>query len=231
MTFGNDLFLHEEIMLLALRDDTGTVAAGTMYQYALGGAILAELLLAKRIEAEPTKRKLINLIDETPMGDPIIDECIRKIATARRRGALQTWVSKFASARNLHHRVAEGLVRRGILQAAEGKILFIFTRKIYPEADHTPEARLIERLRQAIFTDTIDLDPRTVVLASLARSANLLTAIFDKKQIKQRKARLDQIINGELTGKAAKDAIAAMQAAMMVAVMIPVMMSTMSSSH
>ncbi len=35
------LFFHEEIMLLALRDEEGTPEWGTMYEYAIGGAILA----------------------------------------------------------------------------------------------------------------------------------------------------------------------------------------------
>ena len=39
-----DLHLHEQLMLLALRDDKGTLESrATMYAYALGGAILSEL--------------------------------------------------------------------------------------------------------------------------------------------------------------------------------------------
>ena len=36
------LFLHEEIMLLALRDEKGTVEFGSMYNYASAGAILGD---------------------------------------------------------------------------------------------------------------------------------------------------------------------------------------------
>ena len=53
----DSLYLYEEVMLLALRDREGTIARGTMYQYAIGGAILAELLLSSRVEIEnPAKR-------------------------------------------------------------------------------------------------------------------------------------------------------------------------------
>ena len=53
MTAPNEkLFLHQEILLLALRDERGTIESGTMYQYAVGGAILSELLLANRIAVE-----------------------------------------------------------------------------------------------------------------------------------------------------------------------------------
>ena len=41
MATQKDLYLHEEIMLLTLCDEEGTIASGTMYQYAIGAAVLA----------------------------------------------------------------------------------------------------------------------------------------------------------------------------------------------
>ncbi len=223
----NTLFLHEEILLLALRDEEGTIASGTMYQYAIGAALLAELLLSKRIEVEQSgKRKLVNLVSPSPLGEPLIDECLEKVSSAKRRAVLQTWVSRFAGVKNLKHRVAQQLCRRGILRADEDKVLLIFTRKIYPEVNPEPEKELIERLRHAIFTDTRDIDPRTVVLLSLANSTGILKVVFDKKKLKGRKARIKQIVDGEITGKAATEAIQAMQAAVMVACIMPAMMTT-----
>ena len=219
----NTLFLHEEILLLALRDEEGTIASGgTMYQYAIGAALLAELLLSKRIEVEQSgKKKLVNLVSTNPLGEPLVDECLEKVANAKRRAVLQTWVSRFAGVKNLKHRVAQQLCRRGILRADEDKVMLLFTRKIYPEVNPGPERELIRRLEHAIFTDTRDIDPRTVVLLSLANSTGLLKIVFDKKELKGRKARIKQIIDGEITGKAATEAIQAMQAAVMVACIMP----------
>lgn len=71
-----------------------------------------------------------------------------------------------------------------------------------------------------------------VVLLSLAKGANLLPTLFGKKNIKQQKRRIELIVNGEITGKATKEAIDAMQAAIMVACIIPaMMMSVTASSH
>jgi len=232
MTTQNNLFLHEEIMLLALRDEKGTIVPGTMFQYAIGAAVLAELLLNHRIAVDQSsRRKLVDLVSSTPLGDPLLDHCLEKIATARRRAALQTWVSRFAVVKNLKHRVAQQLCKRGILRADEDKILLLFTRKIYPEVNPEPERKLIERLRQAIFTDAPNIDPRTVVLVSLANSTSLLRVVFDKKMLKTRKKRIEQIVNGEITGKAAQQAIQAMQAAVMVAVMMPAIMTTTMHHH
>jgi len=224
----NTLFLHEEILLLALRDEEGTIASeGTMYQYAIGAALLAELLLSKRIEVDQTgRRKLVNFVSTSPLGDPLIDECLEKVVKAKRRAVLQTWVSRFAGIKNLKHRVAQQLCRRGILRADEDKVLLLFTRKIYPEVNPVPERELIRRLEYAIFTETRDIDPRTVVLLSLANSTGLLNIVFNKKMLKGRKARIKQIINGEITGKAASEAIQAMQAAVMVACIVPAIAAT-----
>jgi golgi phosphoprotein 3 len=222
MAAKNELYLHEEVLLLALKDEEGTVAPGALYQYAVGGAILAELLLARRIGVvEQKRRKLVEVTDDTPMGDDLLDECLTKIRIAKRRATLQAWVSIFAHTRSLLHRIAWGLCRQGILQMDEKKVLLLFTRKIYPEIDQRPERQIIGRLYEAIFTDTADVDRRTVVLLSLARSANILPILFNKKLLKTRKARIEQVVNGEVTGKAAKEAIEAMQAAVFVACMLP----------
>ena len=228
----DELYLHEEIMLLALRDKKGTVASGVWINLAVGGAVLAELMLAKRIEAEEVKkRKFAKVVDPTPTGEPVIDECLAKVVASKRRDQLQTWVSKFGNLKNLKHRVAGELARRWILKADEDKILGIFTRKIYPEIDPRPERELIERLRAAIFGESREIEARTVVLLSLAHSTGILRLVFDKKQLKTRKVRIEQIVNGELTGKATGEAIQAVQAAVMVACIMPAIMASTAATR
>ena len=228
---ADQLYLHEEVMLLALRDREGTVASGTNYSYAIGGAALAELLLRDRaVVDQEKKKKFLRLVDSTPFGEPVLDECVQKLASAKKRAQLQTWVSRFASIKKLKDRVAGQLCRRGILRADENKVMLLFSRKIYPEINPGPEREITERLRAAIFTDTDDIEPRTVVLLSLARSADVLKVNFDKKELKARKKRIEQVANGEVTGKATKDAIAAMQAAVMVATIMPAIIVTTTTA-
>jgi hypothetical protein len=131
-----------------------------------------------------------------------------------------------AGIKNLRHKVAQQLCARGILRADEDKILLIFNRKIYPEINSRPEKKIISRLRDAIFTNRHQLDPRTVVLISLANGAGLLEQNFERKQIKARKQRIEQIANGDLLGKATRDVIAACQTALIVAAVMPAIVST-----
>ena len=107
-------------------------------------------------------------------------------------------------------------------------MLLVFSRTIYPEINPVPEKRILDRLRKAIFTDTGQLDPRTVVLISLANGARLLAENFGRKEIRRRKQRIEQIVTGELTGKATKEVIAACEAAVMVAIIMPAIISTTS---
>ncbi len=223
---GHRLFLHEEIMLLALRDEEGTVAGGTHYTYALGGAILAELLLQERVKVDDSRRrKLLTVKSTRRIGDPLLDECLEKVKSAKRRASLRTWVGRFAGIKQLRHRVALALCERGILRADEDTVLLIFKRKVYPEVDPKPERELIERLRQAIFTYTNELDAHTVVLAALANGSGILKVVFDKKKLKGRKKRLKQLTKGDVAGKATREAIEAMQAAV-VAVMVATTVAT-----
>ena len=225
MTNQSQLFLYEEIMLLALRDEQGTIATGFAEQV-VAGAILAELLLEGRISVESSKKQRVSLINDQASGDPVIDECLEKMAAAKKPVTLQNWVHKLASIKDLKHKVAQQLCDRRILRADEDKILFLFNRRIYPEINPTPERKIIERMRKAIFSDRRELEARTVVLISLASGSDILRHTFGRKELKPRKARIEKITNGDLTGKATRDVIAACQTALIVAAIMPAMIST-----
>ena len=222
--------LHEEITLLALQEEKGTFALEAKYLYAIGAAILAELLLSNLISVEESEKKLVNPISNTPICEPVIDECLEKITSAKRSASLRDWVSRFARMKDIKHRVASQLCSRGILQATEDKVLFIFKRKLYSQINPQPRKNLVECLRLAIFSDTRDVEPRTVILVSLMNSAGLLEMVFDKKDLKDRETRIERIINGEATGPAAKEAIAAMQAAVMATVIMPIIFTQTTSN-
>jgi len=224
MSARTDLSLSEEVLLLALRDREGTVKAGSFYTYALGAAILADLLLSGRIRTAERKN-LVTLVDSRPLGDPLLDEALARIASAGRRASLRAWLSRFARIRRLKDRLAQQLCRRGILRADEDKVLLLFTRKIYPEIDPGPERELIDRLRRAVRSADDGVDARTAVLIALARHAEILRPVFSKEEWKQRKPRIEKIARGEAIGKATAEAIQAAQAAVIVAATLPAVLA------
>lgn len=218
MAKAGNLFLYEELMLLALKDEKGTLEAdGTRFVYTMGAAFLSELLLQGRIRLEAVKKKkMVELAKSGVIGDPLLDECLERIRDAKRRADLNTWVTRFGGLKKMNARVAQQLCRRGILRADEDKVLLVFSRKIYPEVDPRPEKEVVERLRDAIFSDTSDVDVRTAVLVSLAEKAGLLKNAFGKDALKDRKARLEHISEGNVVSSAAKEVIESVQTAMAV---------------
>jgi hypothetical protein len=212
------LFLHEEVLLLSLKDKKGTMHSGAHHQHALSAAIVAELLLRERIRiAAEGKKQFVEVSDHTPLGDDVLDECLERIVTAKRRAQIRRWVSTFAGVRRLRARVAGSLVERGVLKASHDKVLLIFTRSIYPERDPKPEREIVRRLRRAVFTPARDIDPRTAVLAAITHATGILPHVFDKKRLKDRKKRLQDLTEGSVVGEATKEVVQAMQAAVMVA--------------
>lgn len=226
------LHLYQECLLLALRDDTGTRDPYANLGIGLGGAMLADLLLLGRVEVEvDRKRSFLKLLDASPTGDELLDDCLAKLKKAKRRAQIGTWVQRFAALRDLKHRAARGLCDRGVLKEEQGTVLLLFKRRIYPELDGRVEKEILERLRKAIFTRTRELDPRTVVLVSLADKTGLLRANFDKKKLKAQKRRIEQVSEGECIGAAAKEAIqAAITAATMAAIIPAIAATTVTTS-
>lgn len=220
-----DLYLYEEIMLLALRDDKGTLITSYVEQ-AVAGAVFAELLLAGKISVSEDKKKLVAVQDSSPLGDPIIDECLALISAQSKPISSEDLITKIGDIKELRHKVARQLCNRDILRAEQDKIMFIFTRRTYPEVNPEPEQAIIKRIHAAIFDEKEDIDPRTIVLISLAKSAELLVQNFDAKAIRAKKDRIEQIVSGELAGEATREVISAYETAVLVATIIPTLVTT-----
>jgi len=224
------LHLYEEVLLLALRDKEGTIFFRTHYKFALGGALLSELILKERVKLTgKSKNKFVEIVSPKKTGDILLDECLKRIATAKRRARIQTWINRFSSIRNLRNRIAKQLCRKKILKLEESKVLFFFTQRKYPEINPKPEREITDRISEAIFTNTSEIEPRTIILVSIANETGLLKVNFDKKELKSKKDRIKSITSGELIGEAAKHAIQAVQAAIAVTVIIPAVTSAATS--
>jgi len=217
----NKLLLHQEIMLLALRDEEGT-SIGAMYNHAIAGAVLSELLLQQKIETTEDKKRLVSISDSDPVRNALLDEVIQMIAAAKRKRPIRDWVMKVAMIKNLKHRVAQQLCDLKILKADEDKVLWVFPRKIYPEIAPKYERGIKDRMAKLMFGQTTQHDDRTTLLVSLASHAGLLPCNFDKERLKRNKDRIKKVANGDLfAARATKDTIAAVQAAVMAAAIIP----------
>ena len=223
------LFLHQELMLLAIRDDQGTFSGG-MYLFAIGGAMLSELLLQQRIIANDDKKQIVAVIDEKSTGDPILDELLQLMVDSKKNQGMQHWVSKAAHMPKLQHRVAQQLCDLGILHHDEKKILWLFTQQIYPELDGSVEDGIRDSMAKVMFDEKAKPDARTAVLIALGHHAGLLGPNFAKEELRQHKKRVVEIASGDILATGATQAtIQAVQAAIMVAAIMPAMMAATMS--
>jgi SAM-dependent methyltransferase len=207
------LKLHEELLLLALREREGTTM-GDAWPTAIGAALLAELVAAGRVALRPDGKKLfVDPADPRPPGEPLLDECLAKVIAATRRAQAAAWIARFSGAKQLKARIAQGLCRQGVLRADERTILLLFKQEIYPEVDPRPEREIRERLRRLIFAETTRRDERTLLLLSLADAVGLLPSLFEKRQFKERRKWVAQLVADEPLGRRVREILQARQAA------------------
>ena len=221
------LYLHEEVLLLALRDKAGTMHSGAWVQSALGGALLGELFLGDFIRSNKNgKKDEVVAVSAPSSGDELLDRSYAAVESDKKRHSPATWAARFGASSDLLPKAAQELIRHGVLRLDEKKVLLLFKRKVYPEVDPRPEAELTERLRAAIFDGASAVDPRTTVLVAVAHRTGLLKTNFDPKEVDARKERIEGIVRGDFAGDATKQAVETTQAAFFVATMVPIFIST-----
>jgi golgi phosphoprotein 3 len=207
------LSLAEEILLLALRDREGTWVACGHLSHALGGAMLAELLLAGRIrQGEKDRKRRVEILDARPVGDLLLDEGLHLMASARRPASLATWVDRLGRLSRLKHRIAEGLCQRGVLRLGQKEILLLFRKRIYPEVDPQPERELRDRLGAVLAAGTREVELRTRLLVSLLNGARLLGLAVSRKELKSCRNQIKALVAGEPLGQAVAEAVQAAEA-------------------
>ncbi len=224
------LTMYEELLLLALDDRKGTSAVGGMQGLAVGGAVLAELVLLGAVRIGEDKKQFVDAEPGAQVADPLLAECLALVVAAKKRRRAVEWVQKFSGLKDLNKRVARGLVSKGVLNEEQDRVLGLFPRTLFPARDGGPEQDLVRRLERAVLSDDPRVDERTLVVAVVANATGLLEKAVDKKQLKGRKERLKQLADGQLAGSATLEAVKAAQAAAAVAVIVATTAATTAAT-
>ena len=222
------LSLPEELLLLALKEQEGTVvhAASMALSYGLAGGILLELFSLDKIEFQD---KYLRIADAVRTGDPILDEAMDLMDQAGKAFGAQHWVETFArKIKHLKERLLDRLIEKGILRREEHKILWVFTAKHYPAQDLRPETELRTRVHAAVL-EGVEPDDRTRSLLVLVHACNLVGELFEKPQRKAATENLKRIAEDSPVGKAIADTLLAIQLAINAAVMNAVIASAVTT--
>ena len=190
----------EEIILLMLHDDDGKFAPVPSWSMdrALAGSVLMDLALENRIDTDPEN---LVLIDDTPVGDSLLDPTLAEIAAGEQRDA-RYWVEHTAKkGEQLREEALSRMVAAGILEQHEDRFLWVFRSRRYPVVDGKAEREVKLRIMEVLFSDEIP-GPRDIVIIALADACGIFRELLSKRELDQAAARIEQVRKLDLIGQA-----------------------------
>src|SRR5215207_8855573 len=154
------MMIAEEYLLLALDEKTGKLRiGGDALGPALGGALVAELVLRERIGITPheagwRKRRRVAITSTTPTDDPELDAALQKLAENEGR-KLKDLPSEYSTKkRRLSYGVRERLLDRlaasGAVVKTAGSIFGFIPRTTWPAGNLAGEQDVRRRLQGAL---------------------------------------------------------------------------------
>ena len=198
----------EEIILLLLDDEDGTFVhvPYSSLNYALAGGVLMDLALENRID---TDLQNLILLDATPVGDKLLDPTLADIAAAREQPNRDArfWVERTANRGDaIREDALASLAERGILEAREGRFLWVFRTRRYPAIQGEAEREVKLRIMEVLLSDNLP-DPRDVVIISLAHACGILQRLLSRQELDKTAGRVDQVRKMDLIGQTMSQSI------------------------
>jgi hypothetical protein len=229
------MLLAEDLLLLLTDDDTGKLATdSTEVDVALGGALLVELTLTRRVDVagpdERVREGRLVVRDRNPTGDGLLDQALAIVGQKEGKKA-QSVVERLG--KRVRVRLYERLAEGGVLRAEEGRVLGIFPTHRWPAEDAAHEtsvrAELVTALRDGATTEA-----RTGALISLLLALNAVHKAVKPGSVglskKVLNANAKRIAEGDWAAKAVRQAIDSMNAAIIAATSSAVVLGGSSGS-
>jgi golgi phosphoprotein 3 len=211
------MILPEQLLLLALDDDKGTDQAYYGSDPGLGAGLLLELARDDLVRVEG---KHLHAAPGLP-SHPLAREALEVIRSDPKPRKAEDWVRRLPKElKPLRERVAGGLVEQGVLDEQRSKVLGLFGRTRWPEADPAPERELRARLREVLVTGREPTEEEALLIG-LLEPLRLVGRVVEKDERKTAGRRAKEVAEQGIAGTAVRDAVAAVQAAVMTAAIVP----------
>ncbi len=195
------LNLPQELLLLSYQEEKALVFH-TPLSVSLAGAVLAELLIQKKIGRSGPH---LRYKDHTPSADPILDDALSMLALSPEERTARFWVNRLHSAIKLRARLTEQLAAKGLLSITQHASIGPFSFKSYFLADPHPALKLKDQLRQVIF-EPFKPTTREMALIGLVEPVGL--KLFTREERRAAKARFGEILKRDAITDAVAGAIA-----------------------
>jgi len=172
--------------------------------YAVAGALLMDLALANRIDADNDK---LFIVDQSPTGDTIQDSVLTRIVASDELHDAGYWVGELGrNSVELRDGLLNRLVERGILKEVDEKVLWVFETRRYPMVDGSEEREVKRRIMDVLFSDSTP-EQRDVVIICLADACNLIDQIMSERELRSVEPRIDGIVKMDVIGQAVANTI------------------------
>lgn len=190
------LTLAEELLLMALDDETGALVKLAPYalELSLAAALVMELTLEGRIDTDLEK---LFVVSAEPTGQPVLDEALAEICTESASQPTRFWLSRLSrSGPVLTERIARSLVDQGVLRLVEKRLLWVLKSRTYPPASGIEQREVRQRILTLLDNTEIP-DTRDALLVGLLRASGLVDRLLDEPELSRLRARINQISNLE----------------------------------
>jgi hypothetical protein len=182
------LSIFEELFLLALDEEKGNIIpfAKSTLAHGLSGGILAELSLLGKVCTNEKHR--LELMDNTLIGDEILDDAIKEIKSSEKPRKLAYWVSQFsARPKKLREHLAERLVAKDLLYQ-EDRHFFWKSASTGTELPIVHSKFEVKNPLRTMILAQGESDHHSLALLNVASASELLKLIFtvDEEQIAKR---------------------------------------------
>lgn len=200
------LNIAEEIALLTVNEE-GEVhpkVKSPKYDIIIASAILMDLALNHRIDTD-----MHNVIPDklTSMNDPILDVVIDEISEYGSTRPIIEWIADLSmKGQFFRDEIIKAVVELGILKIEDKKVLWVFSKRLYPMIDDKEIKEVRARIRDLIFSDEIP-DYKDIVIISLLKNAGLLDLVFTDIEMDDYDNRISQIAKMDMIGLAIGDSL------------------------
>lgn len=204
------LNLAEELILIAINDDTGDFhrMASLNFNLALVGALVMELAIREQVDVQDN---LLAVTDPSHGNDPFLNEVIDHIL------ACESPCDSAKIIRHLHNnlerlreRLLQSLEEKGIVACREHKFLWLFNTRRYPVLDNREETEALTRVRNCVINNSPP-DNKDLALIALIDICDLMDKIFSKEELERYEQRIDTLRNLDYIGHAIHKIIAEVQ--------------------
>lgn len=228
------LTLAEKLLLIALDDQTGkmNMNASQSISYGLAGAIIMELTMEGYLEYKDSKLYIRQNVD---CKDELLHDCLHYLhdkfygKTPKLQRVVQT-LGMHISWHKKHLPFIERLIEKGILTKDEQKVLFFFTKNVYPSTNSGKEDSIREKVRKAVLSNgEEEVEEHIFCLIGLLKACQLDKQLFTKEEYKQAKGTINAMMKSSPHGKAVSETVQAMQAAVIAGVSAATAASAASS--